>query len=261
MLAALPSSVAFGILVYTAFVLGIGFALKRSMRTSTAFFLSGRSIPAWITGGQVHGAVDAPRGDWIVKSVWEHASIGLGDASILRKATAAEVAERIPAGSFAERFVDGREFNLAVLAGPHGPEVLPPAEIAFVDFPSDKPKIVSYPAKWDEASFEYTHTVRRFADPAVDGALLAELNALARRCWAAFDLGGYARVDFRVDACGRPWILEVNTNPCLSPDSGFAAALEKADIPYADAMERITARCLCGWRRFWRSQNLARRRF
>jgi len=37
-------------LVYFLFVLGIGFALKRYMKTSTDFFLSGRSIPAWITG-------------------------------------------------------------------------------------------------------------------------------------------------------------------------------------------------------------------
>jgi SSS family solute:Na+ symporter len=36
--------------VYFVFVIGIGFALKRYMRTSTDFFLSGRSIPAWITG-------------------------------------------------------------------------------------------------------------------------------------------------------------------------------------------------------------------
>jgi SSS family solute:Na+ symporter len=36
--------------VYFVFVLGIGFTLKRYMRTSTDFFLSGRSIPAWITG-------------------------------------------------------------------------------------------------------------------------------------------------------------------------------------------------------------------
>src|ERR1700749_105696 len=36
--------------VYFVFVLGIGFALKRFMRTSTDFFLSGRAIPAWITG-------------------------------------------------------------------------------------------------------------------------------------------------------------------------------------------------------------------
>src|SRR5512146_1608518 len=36
--------------VYLVFVLGIGFALRRLMRSSTDFFLSGRSIPAWITG-------------------------------------------------------------------------------------------------------------------------------------------------------------------------------------------------------------------
>ena len=38
------------LLVYFAFVLGIGFALKRYMRSSTDFFLSGRSIPAWVAG-------------------------------------------------------------------------------------------------------------------------------------------------------------------------------------------------------------------
>jgi SSS family solute:Na+ symporter len=37
-------------MIYFAFVLGIGFMLRRFMKTSTDFFLSGRSIPAWITG-------------------------------------------------------------------------------------------------------------------------------------------------------------------------------------------------------------------
>ena len=38
------------LLVYIVFVLGIGFALKRFMKTSADFFLSGRSIPAWVAG-------------------------------------------------------------------------------------------------------------------------------------------------------------------------------------------------------------------
>src|SRR5947209_13773022 len=38
------------LIIYFAFVLGIGFALKRYMKTSTDFFLSGRSIPAWVAG-------------------------------------------------------------------------------------------------------------------------------------------------------------------------------------------------------------------
>src|SRR5437667_6567630 len=36
--------------LYSAFVLGIGVLLKRTVRTSTDFFLSGRSIPAWVSG-------------------------------------------------------------------------------------------------------------------------------------------------------------------------------------------------------------------
>src|SRR5580693_1904047 len=36
--------------IYVLFVLGIGFALKRSMKNSSDFFMSGRAIPAWITG-------------------------------------------------------------------------------------------------------------------------------------------------------------------------------------------------------------------
>ena len=36
--------------IYVLFVLGIGFALKRSMKSSSDFFMSGRAIPAWITG-------------------------------------------------------------------------------------------------------------------------------------------------------------------------------------------------------------------
>ena len=38
------------IVIYFVFVIGIGFALRRLITTSTDFFLSGRSLPAWITG-------------------------------------------------------------------------------------------------------------------------------------------------------------------------------------------------------------------
>src|SRR5437773_12456914 len=38
------------IAIYFTFVIGIGFALRRLIQTSTDFFLSGRSLPAWITG-------------------------------------------------------------------------------------------------------------------------------------------------------------------------------------------------------------------
>ena len=74
-----------------------------------------------------------------------------------------------------------------------------------------------------------------------DRELVNRLQEASRRSWALFDLRGYARVDFRVDAGGTPWVLEVNANPCLSPDAGFAAAAERAGISYDRVIARILA--------------------
>ncbi len=118
------------------------------------------------------------------------------------------------------------------------------AEIRFVEFPADKLRIVDFRAKWEEESFEYTHTPRSFDFTAADQPLLEELRAVAGRCWDCFDLGGYARVDFRVDGENRPWVLEINTNPCLSPDGGFYAAAERASLSFTGMVERIVDDCL-----------------
>ena len=150
-----------------------------------------------------------------------------------------ESAGRLRRPCFAERYVEGREFNLSVLAGPEGPEVLPPAEIDFSAFPPGEPRIVGNRAKWDAGSFVFQNTPHLFEFPPSDQPLLERLSRLAREAWHLFRLGGYARVDFRVDEAGEPWILEINANPCLSPDAGFAAALIQASIPFPQAIARI----------------------
>lgn len=190
-------------------------------------------------------------GPYIVKSVWEHASIGIGEdsitadprklAGILRRRQ-----RRFGGDWFVERFVDGREFNIAVLGGAAdgaggGPEVLPPAEMTFVGFPEGKARIVDYAAKWHEDSFEYNNTVRRFDFGPEDAALIGSLREIALACWRLFGLTGYARVDFRVDAAGAPYVLEINVNPCLSPDAGFAAAAARAGLDREQVVERIVA--------------------
>ncbi len=187
-------------------------------------------------------------GVYIVKSVWEHASIGLGDDSIVRtgdpavlRGVMADRRQLLGGSCFAEAFIDGREFNLAVLAGKDGPEVLPPAEILFEGYAEERPRVVDYRAKWETDSFEYNHTPRRYDFPPSDAPLLEELRQLSLSCWRLFDLRGWARVDFRVDGAGRPWILEVNANPCLSADAGFAAAVQRAGLEFSAALERIVA--------------------
>jgi D-alanine-D-alanine ligase len=77
--------------------------------------------------------------------------------------------------------------------------------------------------------------------PPADGPLLARLADLALQCWRIFELRGYARVDFRVDETGQPWVLEVNANPCLAPDSGFVATAEQAGCNFTQVVQRIIA--------------------
>jgi len=185
-------------------------------------------------------------GTYIIKAVWEHASTWLHSDSIIHardshqlRETMASRQRQLGMACFAEVFIEGREFNLSLLAGAGGPHVLAPAEICFDDFPPDKVRVVDYLSKWVEDSFEYHHTPRCFDFPEEDAHLILRLKDLALQCWRVFGLRGYARVDFRIDNEGKPWVLEVNTNPCLSPDGGFYAALEQSGLSFVQAVERI----------------------
>jgi len=208
---------------------------------------SGLPTPAWMSqDGEVEGPVVWPA-EYIVKSVWEDASLGLDDSSVILATSAQELHEQIAkrrsglgGEAFAEAWIDGREFNLALLEGESGqPDVLPIAEMCFVDYPAGKRKLVGYAAKWDESSFDYGHTVRKFVEGNRDQELLDRLAEEACACWRLFGLRGYARVDFRVDSAGREWILEVNPNPCLSADAGFMAAAEQAGLSRSEVITQI----------------------
>jgi D-alanine-D-alanine ligase len=214
--------------------------------------LAGLSTPEWIGPYPcnfpcVYKNLTSPKKQrWLVKSTWEHGSLGLDDDESVEtndpetlRQILEERAVKLGGSCFAEVFVEGREFNLSMLEGTAGIQVLPPAEIIFENYGTEKLSIVGYRAKWDTSSFEYHHTPRRFYFPASDEPLLQQLKNQALRCWEVFGLKGYARIDFRVDSNGCPWILEVNANPCLSPDAGFAAAIDRSGMTFVRAIESI----------------------
>lgn len=205
---------------------------KRWMRSD------GIPTPDW----QLDAEQGKDGGRWIVKSLWEHASLGLDDDAVVHGRAAAEArirhcVEEHGGEWFAERYIDGREFNISIIEQNGQPRVLPLAEMTFVDYPANKPKIVGYAAKWDSDAAEYHATQRRF--PVLPEEERQSLQDVARRCWTLFGLRGYARVDVRLDRQGTPWVLEINANPCLSRDAGFAAAALQAGIRYRQVVEMI----------------------
>jgi D-alanine-D-alanine ligase len=216
---------------------------KRLMRAA------GIPTPTWVEWPEAaRGAL--PAVPCIVKSVWEHASIGLSEASVVppqRLATVLAEHREVCGGEwFAEEYVEGREFNVALVEDEDGPAVFPVAEIRFLDYPAGKPRIVDYRAKWQADSFEYRHTVRSFGLERDEPDLAVRLTDLARQCWTLFGLNGYARVDFRVDVDRAAWVLEVNANPCLAPDAGFAAAAVQGGWSLDRLVDSLAARALAG---------------
>ena len=208
--------------------------------------IHGIPTPDYISMDGSAGRASFTGGEYIIKSVWEHASIGLDNSSIVY-ADSVEMLlkemerrkKNLGGQCFAERYIEGREFNISILAGADGPEMLPPAEIRFESFNDGQRKIVGYEAKWDQGSFEYNNTVRSFTFSDADTSLLARLKERSLKCWKIFRIRGYCRVDFRVDKNNRAWLLEVNSNPCISSDAGFMAAAGRAGLKAEDVIKRI----------------------
>jgi D-alanine-D-alanine ligase len=201
---------------------------------------AGLSTAPWAEAPDWDGIDESRR--WIVKSVAEDASLGLDDASVVSGREAviarAEHARHTFGGAwFAEAFVDGREFNVAILEKTGTPEILPIAEMRFEHWEPSRPRIVSYAAKWDDENPDSRNTVRDFTWGPREPQLHAELVRLAKECWSVFGCRGYARVDLRVDETGTPYILELNPNPCLEPGAGFAAAAAQSGLRYADTLD------------------------
>jgi len=172
----------------------------------------------------------------IVKPNSEDASLGIYPDSVVRDEEALRRQVRRCLDSYkqpvlVEAFIDGREFNVSVMEN-GAPKALPVSEIDFSAMPKEMPKILGYEAKWFEDNPLYQKTPP-VCPAAIDGDLRDKLQGLAVAAFRTMGCRDYARVDFRMDAKGRPFVLEVNPNPDISTNAGYARALKAAGIEYA----------------------------
>lgn len=212
---------------------------KRSLRRL------GIPTPAWITAGDSAGF--SPENTYIVKSVCEDASIGLSEKSVVQfgsRENARCFLKQLNANPqtkfFAETYIDGREFSVAILGEVGNPRLLPPLEMVFTGYDErHQAKIVDYKAKWHTDSFEYQNTNSALCTDLAP-ALLEAMCRISETCWNHFRLRGYARVDFRVDAHGQPWVLEINANPCITPGgSGFLKSAAATGLDFDGVITAI----------------------
>jgi D-alanine-D-alanine ligase len=172
----------------------------------------------------------------IVKPAQEDGSAGIWDRSVVHDkasllARVDELISSFKAPCLVEQYIDGREFNVAILGYPQA-RVLPLQEISFARLPPGQQKIVSYDAKWRTGSVEDLGT-EPIIRPDLTTAVATKLRRAATEAFRALGLRDYARVDVRLSSSAVPYVIDVNPNCDLSPDAGFARAAIAAGIDYA----------------------------
>ncbi|RJP60764.1 MAG: ATP-grasp domain-containing protein [Ignavibacteriales bacterium] len=175
----------------------------------------------------------------IVKLLSEDASIGISENSVVNNSDELSARMNYLFKNFkqdllVEEYIDGRELNVSIL----GNEVLPISEISFKGLSKGLPKIITYEAKWSPESEYYKHTLP-ICPAKLPKRVTKEINRIALESYKAMGCRDYARVDVRLTKDNRPFVIEVNPNPDISPDSGFARSSAAAGISYEYLIKKL----------------------
>jgi D-alanine-D-alanine ligase len=180
------------------------------------FDLSGGTLPL------LPGSLDLPL---VIKPRFEGSSAGVAIVRTHEEWTSAMLdASKSYGQILAEEYVRGREFTCAVL----GEEALPILEIV-----ANRDGFYSYDAKYEPGGS--THIV-----PApIDEDLAARLQMLALSAHRLLGLRDYSRSDFIVTADNRPYLLEINSLPGLTPVSLVPDACAAIGITFEALIDRL----------------------
>jgi D-alanine-D-alanine ligase len=195
--------------------------------------------------------VDVAKGNvfpTIVKPLHEDGSLGISRESVVydHKALIKQiryVIDQYQQPALVEEFVEGRELNVGLMETDGKVGVLPISEIDYSEFPVGVPRICGYEAKWVTESPEYQKS-KPICPAPLESVMKKKVEHIAVKVFKLFGCRDYARVDLRVDEDGRIYVLEVNPNPDISPQSGMARALKAQGTTYAEFVGNLLERAL-----------------
>lgn len=187
----------------------------------------------------------------IVKPLHEDGSLGISKESVVFDDESLSrqiqyVIEKYNQPALVEEYIDGRELNVGLLETNGKVEILPISEIDYSEFPEGVPKICGYEAKWIPESVEYQKS-KPICPAPLEWVMKKRVEHIAIKAYKLFECRDYARVDIRIDRDGKIYVLEVNPNPDISPQSGMARAIKAQGMTYEEfikvVLERAIQRC------------------
>jgi D-alanine-D-alanine ligase len=209
--------------------------------TKCMLLLNGIGTPSFEVFQPGSPVVNFLRYPLFVKPVHEDGSYGITDESVVRNLSElkrqVEMIHRLyNQAALVEQFIDGRDITAPVIGNGDQAVVLPLLEIVYEE--QARSKFLTFNTKWVEATPEFQASIGQCAS--LPPAIEAKIKDVALRAYRLMGCRDYARVDFRLR--GRnPFVLEVNPNPCISPDTGFIKSAKAAGYEYADLVTKIVA--------------------
>jgi D-alanine-D-alanine ligase len=178
----------------------------------------------------------------IVKSTIEDASLGISQASVVHDDAALEervrfIHEQIGSDALAEQFIEGRELYAGII-GNRRLQMFPVWEMCFSGMPEEAAHIATAKVKWD-LKYQEKYGITTHAAKDLTPDVVARIARVCKRVYRALNMSGYARMDMRMRADGRIYVIEANANPHLGYGEDFAESALSAGIPYDALLQRI----------------------
>lgn len=178
----------------------------------------------------------------LVKPADEHCSFGITRDSVVD--TPQQLKERVQyvldtwrCPALVEDFIDGVEYNVSVWGTDDSLQVLPLAAIDYSTFDDYHDRLCTFDAKWNPESEAYRLTSVQ-CPIEVDPTLKRRIEKVAANTFRALRLRDYGRIDMRVRN-GVPYVLDVNANPDITLEGGFARSARVAGYDYGRAIAKI----------------------
>lgn len=172
-----------------------------------------------------------------VKPRYEGAAKGLTAASKVATPEAlrtqvAHLTRTYRQDALVEPFIQGGgEFTVAVI-GNDPPQVLPVLQRAVERETGIGLHVLD---RRTQPAGQWAYTLEAALTPPLE----AELGRLARRIYDKLQCRDFARIDFRADATGQPWFLEINPLPTFDPNGTFAILAELSGQAYPDFLASV----------------------
>ena len=214
--------------------------VQLGVRNSELHLVAGRRFP--------HSLVPSPQSPVFVKPIHEGSSKGITEANYCRTQDELEaqvefLLERYEQPVLIEEYLPGAEFTCAVLGNGNDARVLPLVGMNFEALPDGALPVYGYEAKWiwdrPEKPLEIFECPARITEE-----LRSTIEDVVLRAYRVLGCRDWSRIDVRLDATGKPNVVEVNPLPGILPNPADNSCFPKAARAAGMSYDELIQACL-----------------